>query len=142
MAEKQRGIQLSAHLWTSLVKRFEVLSGKEFASKVFIFAAYKGAKDILPEGDATAFLKKEIESTTGGKVTKLEIGRDTGGIVQVQGSAEPDAYGPSDSGVCYLAQGIIKAAAEKITGKPVNVQERKCRSKGDECCEFAVITGQ
>lgn len=142
MTEKQRTVHLSAHLWNSLVKRFEVLSGKEFASKVFVFAAYKGTKERLPEGDAGAFLKKEIESTTGGKVTKLEISKDTGGTVQVHDSAEADMYGPSETGVCYLTQGMIKAAAEKITGKPVNVQERKCRAKGDDYCEFAVIVGQ
>lgn len=141
MTEKQRAIHLPAHLWNSLVKRFEVLSGKEFASKVFIFAAYKGMKEHMPEGDAGAFLKKEIEATTGGKVTKLEISNDSGGIVQVHDSIEPETYGPSETGVCYLAQGIIKAAAEKITGKPANVQERKCKAKGDDHCEFVVILG-
>jgi len=139
--EKQKTLHLPTHLWNSLVKRFEVLSGKEFASKVFVFAAYQGMKEHMPEGDASAFLKKELESTTGGKVTKLEISKDAGGIIQMHDSIETDLYGPSEAGVCYLAQGMIKAAAEKITGKPANVQERKCKAKGDEYCEFAVILG-
>lgn len=70
---------------------------------------------------------------------KCSINKETGGIVQVKKSLEASCYGPSETPVCYLTEGIIKAAAEKIVGKPAEVKERKCTAMGNGYCEFAVI---
>lgn len=143
---KLKFLQLSDILYRSIVKRFEILSGKEFASKVINFSAYKATKEILDSekligDDLQKFLQAVIETTASGKIIECEIGKEVGGIVQVKGSLEAKAYGPSDTPVCYLSQGIIKAFAEKIVGKSVETKERKCVAMGNDYCEFAIIVG-
>lgn len=117
-----------------------MLSGKEFASKVIVFSAYKATKELLDNvTDLEKFLHETLEGVTRGKIIKFEISKERGGVIRLKHSLEADSYGPSDIPVCHLARGIIKAITEKMIGKPVKVQERKCVSMGDEYCEFAII---
>lgn len=142
IVEKKRkeSLHLPAVLYNSILRRLEILSGKEFASKLIVFSAYKATKELLDNvTDLERFLREILESVTRGKVIKFEISKERGGIIRLEHSLEADSYGPSDIPVCYLTRGIIKAVAEKIIKKPVKVQERKCVSMGDEYCEFAII---
>lgn len=144
--EKPEFLQLSDVLYHSIVKRFETLFGRGFASKVISFSAYTAAKDLLKNKRATddlpALLHGTVETMVGGKVIKYKIDKEIGGVVQVKDSLEARAYGPSDAPVCYLTSGTIKAFAEKIVGGPRAVKERRCTAMGDDYCEFVVTANR
>lgn len=141
--EKTEFLHISDVLYRSIVKRFESLFGKGFASKALSFSAYTSAKEVLggkkPSDNLQELLQGAIETMVRGKVIKCKIDREAGGSVQVRGSLEARAYGPSDSPVCYLSHGTIRAFAEQIAGKSTEVREEKCTSMGDDYCEFIVI---
>ncbi len=149
MASGSKGgicVAFMGQMYPSLVRRFEVLSGKDFSSRVFSFSAYKAVCEMIEEERIAGekllpFLKNIIKKTVGGKVTALKLTKEAGGIVKIDGCAEAKLHGPSDAGVCYLSAGIIEAAVEKYAQKQVRVTERKCLSKGDSLCEFAVMVG-
>lgn len=141
--EKRGFLKISDLLYSSLVKRFEILSGKEFASKVISSSAYSAVKNFLNgekiNDGLEGFLKDVIAMTVGGKVCKYDVSRESGGVVQVKGCLEAEMHGPANEGVCYLTAGIIKAVAEKMVGGAADVKERKCMSMGSDFCEFAVV---
>jgi len=131
-------------LYPSLVHRFEVLSGREFSSKVFSFSAYKAVCEMIAEQKVSgeglvSFLKDIIKKTVGGKITSFSFSKDIGGVVRIENCAEAKLHGPSESGVCFLSAGMLEAVLEKYSGKQVHITERKCVSKGDSCCEFAAM---
>ncbi len=140
--EKPEFLQLPDVLYRSIVKRFESLFGKGFASKALSFSAYTAAREGLegkkPGGNLQELLQDAIETLVRGKVIKCKIDREAGGSVQVRGSLEARAYGHSDSPVCYLSHGTIRAFSEQIAGKSTEVREEKCTSMGDDYCEFIV----
>ncbi len=139
--EKPEFLQLSDVLYRSIVKRFESLFGKGFASKAISFSAYTSAKEVLegkPGDNLQELLQDTIEIIVRGKVIKCKIDGEAGGSVQVKDSLEARAYGQSDSPVCYLSHGTIMAFAEQIADKSTEVREEKCTSMGDDYCEFVL----
>lgn len=137
---------LEGPFYSSLMRRFEVLSGREFSSKVFSFSAYKAVCEMMDGGQVSGeklipFLKDTIRKTVGGTVTLVDISREAGGVVRIEGCAEAIIHGPSDAGVCYISLGIIEGVVGRYVGRQVHVAERKCLSKGDAFCEFAVMPG-
>ncbi len=140
--KKRDSIKLSDLLFNSIIKKFEVLAGREFSSKVISSSSYNAIKNFLngeKDGDIEEFLKDVLNITVGGSVIKFDMSKESGGVVQVKNSIEAKIHGPAESGVCYICSGIIKAAAEKILGRVVEVKERKCTAMGNELCEFAII---
>ncbi len=140
--EKPEFLHISDVLYRSIVKRFEGLFGKGFASKALSFSAYTSAKEVLegkkPGDNLHELLQDTIETIVRGTVIKCKIDREAGGSVQVRGSLEARAYGHSDSPVCHLSHGTIRAFAEQIAGNSTDVREEKCTSMGDDYCEFVV----
>ncbi len=142
-AQKQEiSITFTGPLYPSLVRRFEVLSGRDFSSTVFSFSAYKAVCEMIAEQKVSgeklvSFVKDIIKKTVGGKVTSFSFSKDSGGVVRIENCAEAKLHGPSESGVCFLSAGMLEAVLEKYSGKQVHITERKCVSKGDSCCEFA-----
>ncbi|RLJ08096.1 MAG: hypothetical protein DRP12_01190 [Candidatus Aenigmatarchaeota archaeon] len=138
---ERRAILLPIPLYRSIIRRFEILSGTDFTSKVMTLSAYKAVHESL-DGEKlnpNAFLKSLLENFLKAKVLSIEIDKDIGGLVKIKDSKEAKSHGNSESPVCWLTLGIIKAVAEKVIGKEVQVIERKCEAVGADHCEFAII---
>ena len=104
-------------------------------------------------GKAQAALIKRLPLSTRRKPT-LEllgkfIGTSTGDItihtldldLLLADHASPNTDGQSASApICYVTQGLIRAALFWATGVNYDVEETSCKAKGEEACEF-IITG-
>lgn len=138
--KKTDRIMLPDILYNPIVKMFEMLTGKEFSSRVIMISSCNAVKNFLngeKKNNVEKFLKDAIDITLGGKDIKISL-NDNGGIVRAKNLLEAKMHDHAEEGVCYICSGIIKAAAEKIIGKPVSVEERKCAAMGNDFCEFLV----
>jgi uncharacterized protein len=58
--------------------------------------------------------------------------------IVVANSAEADAFGKSGKAVCHCTNGLLAGFISTAYQVKVQAKEVKCRSKGDEYCEFVI----
>jgi predicted hydrocarbon binding protein len=60
--------------------------------------------------------------------------------IKVTNSFNAIGYEKVDKPVCHFLRGIIAGASSIVTGREMHCLEIKCVAKGDEYCEFEVMT--
>jgi len=83
-----------------------------------------------------------------GKIIFAGIDKETGqGTLLIENCFEADAIleirkGPKEKPQCHFITGYLKGFFSEVTGKKLNVVEVKCKTTGDERCEFQINLAQ
>lgn len=59
-------------------------------------------------------------------------------VVDVRNSAFAEKYGPSESSVCHMIEGVLAGLGKTVLASDIKSTEEKCAAKGDDVCRFVV----
>lgn len=59
-------------------------------------------------------------------------------VIDVRNSAFAEKYGPSESSVCHLIEGVLAGLGRTVLGSDIKSTEEKCTARGDDVCRFVV----
>jgi predicted hydrocarbon binding protein len=103
------------------------------------WASGQGAESVSElELDEFSDLLERFFAAAGWGTVRLRPLREILAVVEIEDCWEAKDTKKSDTPTCYITTGAMTGFLEQIAGYPMAALEYRCRSCGDERCEFVV----